>query len=206
VTEGERTRQAIAVLPLGEIPPLRGPRPPGTARVHRRTASGLGHAAHGDRRATWGRFPARRSVLRGLTTAGTTLGLAVIGLFPPARTARAQGFRLHRGDGYDFYESCPDYATDHDCSPGCGPNLVCADCCRTTGLVGRHHTATTKSGYRLRPNVCYDDHYDGWLWRFDGKCGDCARGIVWRCHDGWKRTDSGHWFKTICRWTEECDR
>jgi hypothetical protein len=211
------------VMDLDAIPPLRGPRPRGAARARRRpqgdrrrtvgdtvrtdTGGRTGEAATRTGAPAGGVLPgrSRRSVLANLTRAATALGLTALGVFPPARTAFAEGFRL-APDGYKIHPSCPSYAQDHDCSPGCGPSLVCSDCCRTSGpMAGMHHSSVSASGFRLRPNECYSDS-DGWLWRYEGRCGECTGGIVWRCHDGWKRSDSGHWYKTICRWPVECNQ
>lgn len=184
------------MIDLNRIPPLRGPRPAWTSRIRRRAPDNpdLAHST------------SRRFLLRGAIAAGATAGLAGLAVFPAARPAFAAGFRLFSryGTYYQIYGSCPPYARSHDCSPGCGPSLVCPDCCRETGqFTGFHHTSRTKDGYRLRPDECHGT-YDGWLWRYAARCGRCAGGVLWRCHDGWKRSGSGHWYKTICRWAMEC--
>ncbi|RAY11612.1 hypothetical protein DPM19_28685 [Actinomadura craniellae] len=186
-------------LRLDDIPPLTGPRPEGADRVRRR-----GPAERGTLR------PGRRAVLGGLVAAGGSLGLAVLGVLPPARQALAAGYSLWDGpDGltgfYDIYWRCPSYAAGHDCSPGCGPSLVCADCCRQDGpRRGFHHSSKSGDRYRLRPGTCHGRGWDGWRWAYGRRCGRCSRSITWRCHDGWKRGRSGAYYRTICRWPVAC--
>lgn len=189
------------MIELDGIAPLRGPRPKGAPRAHRR-ASGRGTSTGSPRRA----------VLRGAAAAGAALGLSALGVFSPARRALAGGFRLLQPcdqvlGSYEIYDRCPPYASRHDCSPGCGPSLVCRDCCRTSGtMIGYHHSSTSRPGYRLRPDQCFGGTYDGWLWRYAARCGQCTGGVLYRCHDGWKRSRSGHWYKTICRSVLDCAR
>lgn len=186
------------MIELSTVAPLRGPRPKGATRANRRV-SGTGT-----------RTGSRRAVLRSAAAAGAALGLSALGVFPPARRAIADGFRLPPGDltygRYEISDRCPGYAGRHDCSPGCGPAVVCLDCCRTSGtMTGYHHSRTTRRGFRLRPDQCWGS-YDGWLWRYAGRCGRCTGGVLYRCHDGWKRSRSGHWYKTVCRWVLDCRR
>jgi hypothetical protein len=211
------------------IPPLRGPRPASAARAFRTRRHAMRHPGRSRRQRAADpgrggvptlpqRFPrpralaaltrtSRRSALRALFSTGAGLGLAMLSVFPPARTAVAAGFRLAPVDLWQIYDRCPSYASDHNCSPGCGPSVVCRDCCQPGGAhKGYHHTLKSSNGrYRLRPNQCFGN-YDGWLWRYTGRCGGCQRGVLWRCHDGWRRSTSGHWYKTICRWPVECNR
>jgi hypothetical protein len=30
--------------------------------------------------------------------------------------------------------------------------------------------------------------------------------VTWRCHDGWKKSAAGPWYKSICRWAVVCAR
>jgi hypothetical protein len=172
------------MLELDDIAPLRGPRPPGAARVKRRIppAERTGGAA-------------RRSVLGGIVAVGSGIGLTALGIFPPARKAIA--------GSYDFKGlPCPSYAASHNCSPGCGPSPVCAngECCWPNKHV---HRGSGK--WRLRPNQCYGGVYDGWLWSYTGQCGSCSRGVTYRCHDGYYVSPTtGHWWPTICRWRMSC--
>ncbi len=181
---------------LDQIPPLRGTRPDGAERVRRHapaaTAEGVG----------------RRSVVGGALAAGTAAGMAAIGVFTPARKAMSEGFSLKASTSgyYDIYTTCPSYAGDHNCSPGCGPSTVVAGACRTTGTRrGYHRSAVTDPGvFKLRPNECYAGKYDGWIWHYANPCGKCANSVTWRCTDGWKKSSSGSWYKSICRWAHAC--
>jgi hypothetical protein len=130
----------------------------------------------------------RRSVMR----AGTAAGLALLGAFPAARRAIA--------DGYTIYPRCPSYASDHNCSPGCGPSTIFADACDTSTGFHKDDGVT----WTLRPNQCLSGGYDGWLWRHQGACGACACAVERRCHDGYRQTGSG-WVRSICRWNTDCD-
>jgi Putative peptidoglycan binding domain len=159
------------------VPPLRGASTP----ARRRPAAAR-------RSVDWSLT--RRSVMR----AGTAVGLAMLGAFPAARRAIA--------DGYTIYPQCPSYAADHNCSPGCGPSTIFADACNTSGTYTGFHKDDGVT-WKLRPNQCYSGSYDGWLWRHQGACGACACHIERRCHDGYKRTSSG-WVRSICRWNTQC--
>lgn len=184
------------MLEFDDIPALRGPRPEGAERVRRHapaaTAEGVG----------------RRSMLGGAVAAGTTVGLTALGVFSPARKAMASGFSLSglTPGYYDIYKSCPSYAESHNCSPGCGPSTVVSTACRTSGKYrGYHKSGVSDPGhYKLRPNQCYAGKYDGWIWHYAHKCGKCAHSVTWRCHDGWKKSSSGSWYKSICRWAYAC--
>src|SRR5690348_9540716 len=92
------------------IPPLRGTDPGTGTAVRRRPKDALPTATGGG-----AGFAIKR---RTMFQAGTALGLAALGVFPAARRAYA--------DGYSIYTSCPSYATDHNCSPGCGPSTIFA--------------------------------------------------------------------------------
>ncbi|HXA61021.1 MAG TPA: hypothetical protein VNW94_17820 [Streptosporangiaceae bacterium] len=180
-------------LDLDDIPPLRGPRPAGAPKVRRR-------APAGDRPP----HLARRSVLTGLVGAGGTVGLAALGAFSPVREAVSGGYRL--SGYYDIYPHCPSYAIGAGCSPGCGPSYVCADCCQTKGYRRGFHKSRYANGpnWALRPNQCYAGSYSGWLWKHNTACGACKHSVTWRCHDGYKRTSNGSFFRTICRWATAC--
>jgi hypothetical protein len=173
------------VTTLDAIPPLRG-KDPGTGTATRRRIRKDRLAQGSD--TGWG--VSRRTMF----TAGTALGLAAIGVFPAARRAYA--------DGYSIYTRCPSYATNHDCSPGCGPSTIFADSCETSGAnIGFHKDDGIT--WTLRPNQCYNQTYDGWLWRYQGACGACACYVERRCHDGWRITSSGS-IRSICRWNTRC--
>ncbi|TDB78829.1 hypothetical protein E1264_36370 [Actinomadura sp. KC216] len=181
------------MIQLEDVPPLRGPRPAGAPRARRRVPPDAPTFR-----------PVRRSVLTGLAAAGATAGLKALGVFPPARDALSSGFELV--GYYDIYPRCPSYASGHNCSPGCGPSVVCASCCRTSGKYkGFHKSGVSDPGrYKLRPSDCNGSHWDGWLWAYSKACGNCKKGITWRCHDGWKKSSAGSWYKTICRKATAC--
>jgi hypothetical protein len=165
-------------LTLADIPNLADPRPAGAAPIKRRASALSGP--------NWSRRVFVRTT--GATLAG--LGLAALGLLPPARQAVA-GTR-------DINPNCLPINASNDCFPGCGPSTLCFDCCGSDGW----HRST--GNYRLRSDNCpKGTGYDGWLWRFNANCNCCRSFIVFRCHDGYKWTGSG-WVTTICRWTVGC--
>ena len=135
--------------------------------------------------------PRRRTVLQ----SATVVGFAALGVFGPARQAYADGYDIWTGE-------CPSYASEHDCSPGCGPSTVHAAACETSGEYEGFHRNDGVT-WTLRPNQCYSGSYDGWLWAFSGACGACGCGIERRCHDGYFNSGSG-WARSICRWTTDC--
>ncbi|HEY0699716.1 MAG TPA: peptidoglycan-binding protein, partial [Micromonospora sp.] len=161
------------------VPSLRGT-DPGTGSAERRPPART--------RTTWAL--SRRALLR----AGPAVGMAALSVFPAARRAYA--------DGYTIYGGCPTYASDHNCSPGCGPSTIFADACNTSGTYTGFHR-TDGVTWILRPNECYAGTYDGWLWRYQGPCGACDCSVERRCHDGYRKTSSG-WVKSICRWNTQC--
>lgn len=163
------------------VPPLRGTDPGMPVEPRARV--------RGPRWRGWA--PTRRAVLRAGGVAGLTL---LGGVFPGVRRAVA--------DGYDIYPTCPSYATDHDCSPGCGPSTIFADACVTSGTNTGFHK-NDQVTWKLRPNACLSGSYDGWMWRYDRACGACSCHIERRCHDGYRSTGSG-WVPSICRWTTDC--
>ncbi|UED87823.1 peptidoglycan-binding domain-containing protein [Streptomyces profundus] len=135
--------------------------------------------------------PSRRTVVQG----ATVVGFAALGVFSAAREAYADGYDIWTGD-------CPSYASEHDCSPGCGPSIVHVASCETSGEYEGFHKNDGVT-WTLRPNQCYSGTYDGWLWRFSSACGACGCGIERRCHDGYFNSGSG-WVRSICRWTTDC--
>lgn len=169
------------------VPPLRGAGPgPGAARRQPASRALLRPTA----------LPpvSRRTVLRTGAALGTAVGMAALGVFPAARRAYA--------DGYTIYGSCPTYATDHNCSPGCGPSTIFGAACNTSGTYTGFHKNDGVT-WKLRPNQCYASTYDGWLWRYGAACGTCACYVERRCHDGYRYTSSG-WVRSICRWNTDC--
>lgn len=133
----------------------------------------------------------RRRILQ----AGTALGVAALGVFPAARRAHAEGYDIWEGE-------CPSYAENHDCSPGCGSSTIFPDACELEGEFAGFHKDDGET-WTLRPNECHMGSYDGWLWRFDGSCGTCDCYVERRCHDGFRRLESG-WVQSICRWNTDC--
>jgi hypothetical protein len=172
-------------LSLADIPALDGPRPANAERA-RRHRFGIKVSMN------------RRGLLKTAVASGIGLGVAAVGLFPPARSARAEG--------RDIYDACPDYAAGHNCAPGCGPSLPCNDCCAWPSSCGCVCAAWFKNDgttYKNRPNQCVSGTgWDGWNWYYGATCG-CCRTIKYRCHDGYKKI-SGSWSNRICRSTIVC--
>jgi hypothetical protein len=160
-------------LNLSDIAPLNGPRPNGSERVRRRPA--VKHE-----------FTRRRFVQYTLA-AGAGVGLAVLGVFPQVREARA--------DGYDIWPNCNGIGYS-DCT-SCCCSMVCSNCCTTSSW----HKDSSYAGYDLRPNVCVGGGgtggQDGWIWHVCTS--GCSGGAKkkYRCHDGWWIPD---WepVETIC--------
>lgn len=177
-------------MKLADVTPATGVWPEGAAPAHRQGRSDL--VAR----------PSRRGFLGGAFAAATGAGLAVLGVFPGAREALADGpdgrygYRYHRG-------SCPSYAGSHNCEPGCGPSPVHLDSCEPTGYYRGWFKNRPTEGYRLRPGQCLSG-FDAWEWRYSGACGVCRNVIAFRCHDGYKNVGGG-WFNAICRHVDECD-
>lgn len=168
----------VAVEPTGTtslfdaLPPLAGEWPEGQpARKKRAKRGGFD----------------RRGFVKRVVGTGMSLGLASLTVFPPARAFAA--------DPYDILNSCPDYASNHQCSPGCGPSTVRQAACTSNGW---HEN--TGCFYRSRNNECYGGWADGWYWRPTG-CTQCGSARTsFRCHDGRTCPDScGNCYPTICR-------
>ena len=141
----------------------------------------------------------RRGFLRGtLAAAAATTAASTATLFGPARKVEAQsgvvGTYPRR-----ILQYCPPYNSGDNCQPGCGSSPICTDCCGADGFF-RNDPA---NGYTLYAGGCGDgDIADGWLWRFKGKCGNCAE-IEYRCSDGYVQTDTGP-APFICRAVTDC--
>ena len=138
--------------------------------------------------------PSRRTVLQAGAALGTAAGMALLGVFPAARRAYA--------DGYDIYGSCPAYASDHDCSPGCGPSTVFADACVTSGTDAGFHKSDGVT-WTLRPNQCYSGSTTAGSGATRAPAAPARCHVERRCHDGYRRTGAG-WVRSICRWTTDC--
>jgi hypothetical protein len=173
-------------LHLEDIAPLSGSRPPNAVPVRRNRLPRDGWRA------------TRRGFLRGSLVAGASVGLTTLGVFPQARKALAEG--------YDMKSlPCPSYAASHNCSPGCGPSLPSESFCRTASPHAGYHRTGSAGGYNysLRPNQCYGGWADGWYWEYKARCGGCAGGKRYRCHDGYRSSGSGT-TRTICRHRVVC--
>lgn len=184
-------------LRVQDVVSFEGPRPEGYARERRSS-----HLAA----SPW----PRRGFLKLVVATGTSAGMAALGIFPAVRQARAEHVIGHYTQpAYDILRSCPSYASNHNCSPGCGPSAICGsqNCCNpsTHPHYPKLHRNNVNFGgiYALRPGQCASGTWDGWLWSFNStSCAGC-RAITWRCHDGWKKI-SGNWVKTICRHATSC--
>jgi len=141
----------------------------------------------------------RRGFIRGLvTTAAATTAVSAANLFGPARRVEAQG-GIVGSYPRRIMQFCPPLNANDNCQPGCGSSPICIDCCTSDGFF-RNDPA---NGYTLFAGGCGDgDIADGWLWRFAGKCGNCAE-IEYRCSDGFVQTDTGP-APFICRAVTDC--
>jgi len=152
-----------------------------------------------DRRRARRMSTTRRGFLRGtIATAAATTALTAANLFGPARKVEAQtgivGSYPRR-----IMQFCPPYNANDNCQPGCGSSPICTDCCSADGFFRND----PGNGYSLYAGGCGDgDIADGWLWRFAGKCGQCAE-IEYRCSDGYVQTDTGP-APFICRSVTSC--
>jgi len=141
----------------------------------------------------------RRGFLRGtIAAAAATTAVGAASLFGPARKVEAQsgvvGTYPRR-----ILQYCPPYNRGDNCQPGCGSSPICTDCCGRDGFFRND----PGNGYTLYAGGCGDgDIADGWLWRFSGKCGNCAE-IEYRCSDGYVKTDTGP-APFICRSVTDC--
>ncbi len=169
-----------------------GDRPVDT--VPARRAGRPGRPLPPGRRRTVGRAVRGAPCCRPAPRSGTAAGMAVLGVFPAARRAYA--------DGYDIYGQLPDVRERPRllarlrAEPGLRRRL------RHLGAGAGFHKSDGTT-WTLRPNQCYSGSYDGWLWRYEGACGSCACHVERRCHDGYRRTSAG-WVRSICRWTTDC--
>jgi hypothetical protein len=142
----------------------------------------------------------RRSFFALVGAVGAGIGLVMVGVFPKARQALADGYTIKD-------EPCPAGNTGDQCSPGCGDSPVCGGgsdgpCCENGSNFWHLSGAQGGDAYRLRPNECYAGTYDGWKWGF-APCGGCDS-VVFRCHDGKKRQGDGTYDPDICRHAVFC--
>ena len=186
---------------LSDLPSFERPAPTGAPRVERLAPDNGGG---------WD----RTQFLRTAVVTAVGVGVASLGIFPPARRALAS----HAGtEGYQILQSCPSYASGDDCSPGCGPSPVDSRAC--VGNSSSHwygwHRASCNDAYgfqwKLRPNACVSGtSWDGWRWSYNNLCG-CCTSISYRCHDGWRCSGASggcqgtsQCDRTICRWIVSC--
>jgi hypothetical protein len=181
---------------VNDLPPFHGPRPKTQPRVRRTSDWPV---------LSWN----RGQFVKASVGAAIGVGLASVGVLPPARRA----FASHAGTaGYEIKPlPCPSYAADHNCSPGCGPSEVDSRAC--VGSSSNHyygwHRAGCASAYgfdwKLRPNGCVSGTgWDGWRWEYNALCG-CCTSVTYRCHDGYRCNSScANCSRTICRWITAC--
>ena len=153
--------------------------------------------------------PSRRSVLfggsailAGLAATGTSL----IATVKPAAAVNPNGYQIlgHTEGAGRPCNQASGYAKDHNCSPGCGPSMVLSGACNPTGDWPGYHrggvdtwTVIGYVGWKLRPNACADQHWDGWKWATMPDCAPCPN-MFWRCHDGFVSSTYGT-YNSICR-------
>jgi hypothetical protein len=160
--------------------------------------SGFVSAVVDDRRGRRLRATRRTFLRSSVAAAAATTAVSFANLFGPARRVEAQtgvvGEYPRR-----ILTFCPPYNANDNCQPGCGSSPICTDCCGSDGFF-RNDPA---NGYTLYAGGCGDgDIADGWLWRFNGVCGNCST-IEYRCSDGYVQTDTGP-APFICRTVTEC--
>lgn len=145
-------------------------------------------SAHGDRVKRRGYRPSRREFLRHSAVVGAAVGVAALGVLPPARRAWAGHPEDRMAPG-----GCSANAggsQNDDCS-GCNPGRP--HCCCADSGWHRHDGA-----YSLRPQECNTstNSYDGWKWHKAGCCPNGKRDQTWRCHDGWRMNMAE---RTVCK-------
>jgi hypothetical protein len=172
-------------LELTDIAPLEGPTPPNAVR-RRRVGQDPTY------------MPSRRDMLRGLLTVGAGAGVAVLGLLPTARPARASA----PPGGWKIWDGCDglgSWVDDDNCN-GCNQKTLC--CCDSGGY---HKGSDYGCKYALRPDQCKSGGYDGWTWTYGGccwlSCEKCVKNRTWRCTDGYYNSDcKGEAVQSICRY------
>jgi hypothetical protein len=156
---------ATESLTVKDIVPLRGPRPSMSTTVIR----------HGppDRHTV-----TRRRFTQAALAAATGLGLASLGVFPPARQAFADGYDMIQGCNGLQYSNCA----------GC----CCSTLCRSSGCCNSSDFHRNDGvNWLLRTNQCKGSGgvsgKDGWWWDLPANagCGCGSKRTRWKCHDGW---------------------
>lgn len=180
-------------MTIDQIPPFRGPRPPGSSKARR-----------GVPRQPF-RLTRRRFIGAALGT-GMALGLSTLTIFPSVRRAYA----VHGTQGYQIRTAECTSGMDFNCRPGCGPTRrVRRSFCVTDS---QQHTygfhKNNRRRWKLRPDQCLKDtNFDGWLWQHlpTTSCEGCYNSITFRCHDGKRCNNQGrNCVNTVCRWRTAC--
>jgi len=155
----------------------------------------------------------RKRFLRVTAGTGMAIGLASLGVFPPARKALAS----HPGtQGYQIKSlPCPgDYGTE-TCNVPCAPSTIYPNACFTD--PGHHYYGWHRHGctvaytraWRLRQDGCDPGtSWDGWKWSV-ANCENCSGSAVFRCHDGYncqtgQNCDLAYCDNSVCKWFIGC--
>jgi hypothetical protein len=153
----------------------------------------------------------RRQFLRATAVTGMGVGMATIGLLPPARRAIAS----HQNE-YKLFDDgpnnlCPnsiDWYDNHggNCDAPCGPSTIYPHACNESDPRKHWHKDHSSNGdWALRPNVCASDGSDAWIWKVDRACGGCGNNTKFRCHDGYKDYQQAGQDNSICKAIVECN-
>jgi hypothetical protein len=156
----------------------------------------------------------RGQFLRAAAGTAVGVGLASLGVFPPARRALAS----HIGtNGYEIKPlPCAALQGPDTCSVPCSPSTIYPNACFTDSsnhYVGYHRHGCSLAytrAWRLRQNQCVKDvpTWDGWNWS-EPSCGGCGT-AVFRCHDGYNcqtghNCDLSFCDTSICKWRISCN-
>lgn len=141
----------------------------------------------------------RRQFLKVAGAVGVAAGLNALGVFPPARQAKASHL-----PGYTIHPECDGITSGAGtCAVPCGPSMIHPFACETSGHnVGFHKSSGVWS---LRPNDCmpsHDPNADGWVWQVSN-CQGCNP-ASFRCHDGYHRHADGSMHKSVCKTRIAC--
>jgi len=178
---------------LSQLPRYDGSCPAGAIRVDRKGSIGSVGIS-------------RRSFIGGAVAVGIGVGMATLGVFPPAKRALA-----HHGAMYQIKPlPCPGYYQPgwQDCVKDCGPSCTYPNACNTSGHYTGYHK-NDGTNWTLRPNECLSGTgFDGWTWRVEQDCGisGCNDWVKFRCHDGHKIGAScpGYADNSVCKAMCDC--
>jgi hypothetical protein len=157
----------------------------------------------------------RGQFLRATAGTGMAIGLASLGIFPPARKALAS----HVGsEGYEIKPlPCPSGHGGDTCAVPCSPSTIYPNACYTdpgNHFVGYHRHGCTIAftrAWRLRQDDCLDvpSDWDGWKWS-ESSCEGCGT-AVFRCHDGYNcptgincNNPVQNCDTSVCKWLISC--